>query len=494
MKISTHSSASLKYHFIMRMALLSVILIILVQCSHDAKYSDSVEQKIKKVENSLAGWYRTQENESWKLADRMKIFNVNGLCIAVVHDYKMEWVRGYGWADTSEKRPVTDRTLFQAASISKSFNAIGVLKLVQDKKIDLNRDINDYLATWKFPYDSKSNNKRITTAALLSHTAGLTIHGFPGYTAGDTVPTLLQIFDGKKPANTEAVRSMDEPGVKVNYSGGGVMISQMIVMDVTCKPYDVYMQKNVLDPIGMKSSFFTQPPEKAKSDLLATGYKADGKEVPGKYHIYPEQAAAGLWTNPADLCRYLIETQLSFNGKSSRVLTPEMTRLRLTPVLQDAALGVFVTTKGNSKYFMHNGGNEGFTCQYIGSLDKGEGVVIMTNSDNGAILEEIVNSVATVYGWKDYYQPVIKNVVEVNESVLEKYVGKYKAEENIINIKKSGKDLFLNAYGDQSWKLYFTSDSEFFLRQYKADFRFQNDIKGKVKGFNADGKLVKKIE
>jgi CubicO group peptidase (beta-lactamase class C family) len=482
------------YFSLQRMVLLTVILIVMVQCSHDKKYSASVVQKIKKVESSLASWYRTQENESWNIADRMKFFNVNGLCIAVVHDYKMEWVRGYGWADLSEKRPVTGRTLFQAASISKSFNAIGVLKLVQDKKIDLNRDINDYLTTWKFPYDAKSNNKLITTAALLSHTAGLTIHGFPGYAAGDTIPTLTQILDGRKPANTEAVRSMEEPGAKVIYSGGGVTISQMIIMDVTREPYGVYMQKNVLDPMGMKNSFFTQPPEKQKGELLATGYKADGKEVRGKYHIYPEQAAAGLWTNPADLCKYIIETQLAYNGESSKVLTPEMTKLRLTPILQDAALGVFVARKGDSKYFSHNGGNEGFTCTYVGSLDKGEGVAIMTNSDNGAILEEIVNSVAAVYGWKDYYQPVIKNVVEVSESVLEKYVGKYETEGMKISIKKSGKDLLVNPFGDQLWKVWFTSDSDFFLKQYRADFRFMTDSKGRVKGFTADGMPVRKVE
>jgi hypothetical protein len=171
-----------------------------------------------------------------------------------------------------------------------------------------------------------------------------------------------------------------------------------------------------------------------------------------------------------------------------------MTRLRLTPVLQDAALGVFVTKKGDSKYFMHNGGNEGFTCQYVGSLDKGEGVVIMTNSDNGAILEEIVNSVAVVYGWKDYYQPVVKNVVDVSESVLEKYVGKYEVSGNTIIIKKNGKDLLISAFGDQFWKICFTSDSGFFIKQYKADFCFQTDARGRVKGFIADGQPVRKVE
>ncbi|MCX6302815.1 MAG: serine hydrolase [Bacteroidia bacterium] len=479
---------------IQRVALLFVILMAHAGCVQKTEYSEAVKQNISKVENNLAGWVRTQDNESYNLEERMKFYNINGLSIAIVNDYKIEWGKGYGLADVSEKRPVTESTLFQAASISKSLNGVGVLKLVQDKKIDLNTDINNYLVTWKFPYDEKSNKKLITVAALLSHTAGLTIHGFPGYAIGDSLPTLPQILDGEKPANTEAVRSLGEPGTDVIYSGGGVTVSQMIVMDVTHQPYDVYMQKNVLDPLSMSGSFFTQPPAKGKNKLLSTGYRIDGKEVPGKYHVYPEQAAAGLWTNPVDLCKYIIETQLSYKGESSKVLTPEMTRIRLTTILQDAALGVFVSTKGDSKYFSHNGGNEGFSCQYIGSLDRGQGVVIMTNSDNSSILEEIVNSVATVYGWKDYYQPVLKNVIEVEESLLEKYVGKYEVEGIVINMKKSGKDLLFNAYGDLFWKVNFTSEVEFFIKEYRGDFRFLNEADGSVTGFSADGFTVKKTE
>jgi CubicO group peptidase (beta-lactamase class C family) len=257
--------------------------------AQNTKYPASIEEKIRLVENNLGDWVRTQNDVPWNLEQRMKHHNINGVSIAVVHDSKIEWARGYGWADVSEKRPVTEKTLFQAASISKSLNGVGVMKLVQDKKIDLHTDINQYLTSWKFPYDTVSKNKPITVAALLSHTAGLTIHGFPGYASGDSIPTLQQILDGQKPANTEAVRSFGEPGANAVYSGGGVTISQLIVMDVTHQPYDEFMQKNVLDPMGMTSSFYTQPPARSDSSLLATGYKADGTPVKGKYHIYPEQ-------------------------------------------------------------------------------------------------------------------------------------------------------------------------------------------------------------
>jgi CubicO group peptidase (beta-lactamase class C family) len=175
------------------------------------KYPPDIEEKIRQVGNSLAGWVQTGFDDTWNLADRMKRYRINGVSIAVVHNYQVEWARGYGFADVSENRQVTEQTLFQAASISKSLNSLGVLKLVQDKRLDLNSDINKYLVAWKFPYDEKSNNKQITLTNLLSHTGGLTIHGFPGYAKGEPLPSLPQILDGKKPANTEAVRSASEP-------------------------------------------------------------------------------------------------------------------------------------------------------------------------------------------------------------------------------------------------------------------------------------------
>jgi CubicO group peptidase (beta-lactamase class C family) len=473
----------------------SIILITNSGCNHKPEYTQEVQDRINRVENNLAGWVQVRREPRWSLAERMAFYNIKGLSIAVVHDYKIEWAKGYGWADISENRLVTEKTLFQAASISKSLNGIGVLTLVQDKKLDLNTDINDYLKSWKFPYDEKSNNRKITIANLLSHTAGLNIHGFPGYSVNDSIPTLQQVLDGKRPANTEPVRSLLEPGIKVEYSGGGVTIAQQIIEDVTEQPYAVFMQKNVLDPLGMSSSFFTQPPDRKHDKVLATGYYLNGEEVKGKYHVYPEQAAAGLWTNPIDLCTYIIETQLSYQGKSGKVLSPEITKLRLTPVMQDAALGVFVTEKGTAKYFMHNGGNEGFTCQAIGSLDDGNGVVIMTNSDNASILDEIVNSVAITYRWKDYYQPVIKNIIKVPEATLDTYIGKYEISGGaIVTIKKDDTGLRFLVNGNTDWRIFFTSDTDFFVKEYRGEMKFVSDPSGKINGFKIYGNLAKKTD
>ncbi|MFZ0280173.1 MAG: serine hydrolase [Bacteroidales bacterium] len=484
----------------MKNYLLIIIIAILgtlLPACQSKKYPADIEEKIRLVETSLAGWIQTGENDTWTLSERMKKYNVNGLSIAVIHNYQIEWAKGYGFADVSEKRPVTGKTLFQAASISKSLNSVGVLKLVQDKRLDLNSDINNYLVSWKFPYDEKSNNKVITLTSLLSHTGGLTVSGFSGYARGEALPSVLQILDGQKPANNAPVRSSMEPGRGYNYSGGGVTVSQLIVTDVTNQPYEIFMKENVLEPLGMISSSFTQPPPASREKLLATGYRVDGSEVTGKYHIYPEQAAAGLWTNPTDLCRYIIETQLSFTGKSAKVLSPEMTKLRLTPVLEDSGLGTFINSRvtGSFKYFNHNGGNEGFCCTSIGCLNAGEGVVIMTNTDheNSSILEEIANSVATVYKWKDYYLPEIKKVVEVEASILDKYTGKYDMDGRIITFRRSDKGLEVSISDDLFWNVYFISDTEFFARESRGFIRFQTDNDNNVTGFIANGITAKKV-
>ena len=450
-------------------------------------YSKEVEARITKVVNNLRGWMQI-ENEplKWTLAGRMKFYHVNGVSIAVIKDYKIDWARGYGWADSAAQRPVTTATLFQAGSISKSLNGVGILKLVQEGKLSLDSDINDYLKSWKFPYDSLSKGKKITLSNLLSHTAGLNVHGFFGYAKGDTIPTLVQVLKGEKPANSKAVRSIFEPSLKYEYSGGGIEISQLIAQDLTGQPYDVYMWQNVLKPMGLIHSFYTQPPPVNKLSLLATGYYNDGKEVKGGYHIYPEQAAAGLWTNPTDLAHYVIETQLSLQGKSNKALSQETTKRMLTPYIDSsAALGVFITKHGSEKYFGHEGTDEGFVSQYYGTIDNGNGVVIMANTYNTRIFDEIINSIASVYNWKGFYAPKIKKVVTVRNDILKSYVGKYKLNNDTLIVTLENKNLMIRFNQKEKYKALFTSDSDFFMvAAFNSEQKFTRDSDNKVNGFH----------
>lgn len=379
----------------MKIASLIVILTIGVIVANAQKpYSKAVNEQIIKVENNLSGG---------TITERMKHYNVKGLSMAVIKNHKIVWAKGYGWADEKTKTPITTATLFEPGSISKSLNAIGVLKLVQDGKLNLNKDINEYLASWQFPYDSLSKGKKITLAQLLSHTAGTSVYGFPGYDRKSKIPTILEILDGKEPANTSPVRSVSEPGLEFQYSGGGIIITQLIITEVAQKAYDMFMYDNVLKPMGMTHSFYTQPPTKDKMKNISTGYSKDGIEVEKKFYVYPEQAAAGLWTTPTDLSKYLIEIQLAYLGESSKVLNQDMTKLHLTPYIDNSsALGTFVQERNGVKYFFHDAGNKGYRGLYFGSVEGGDGLVVFVNSEDGDIIIELLNSVASVYGWKGF--------------------------------------------------------------------------------------------
>lgn len=466
------------------------------------KYSKEIQSKIKQVENNLSAWAQIENKpQKWTLKERMKFYHANGVSIAVIKNYKIEWAKGYGWADSLEQKPVTIETLFQAGSNSKSLNAVGILKLVQEGKLNLDVDINNYLKTWKFPYDSLSKGKKITIKNLLSHTAGLTVHGFDGYEKENAIPTILQTLNGQKPANSEAVRSAYEPSLKYEYSGGGTTISQLIIEDVTGKHYDEYMWENVLKPLGMTYSSYTQPPSKEKLKLLATGYYNDGKAVKGKYHIYPEQAAAGLWTNPIDLAKYVIETQLSLLGKSQKVLSKEMTQIRLTPYIDSkAGLGVFIIDKNGVKNFEHGGVDEGFVSQYIGTMTGGNGVVVMTNTYNTALFDEIIRSVALTYNWKNTYTPDIKKEIHIKDEDLKPYLGKYGSGDFIWSIIKKENDIFLNINNNQywgtcMWKIHFTNENNFFVSEKNCEFNFVRDTSGKITALNWNNEdKLKKVE
>ncbi|MDP9958114.1 CubicO group peptidase (beta-lactamase class C family) [Epilithonimonas hungarica] len=369
-------------------------LILLLSLSLNV-FAQNVNDKIKSFEDDLFSWDKTK-TKKWTLKERMAFYNMNAVSIAVIKDYKIEWSKAYGYADVAENRKATPQTLFQAASISKTINSLGILKLVEQGKLGLDDDINNYLKTWKFPYDSLSKGKKITLANLLSHKAGLSVHGFGGYQQGKELPTITQILDGQKPANSPAVRSVFEPNLKFQYSGGGTTISQLILENTTGERYEDYMLKNILLPLGMNESSHNQPPSQDKEKLLATAYN-NGKEVKGKYHIYPEKAAAGLWTNPNDLAKYIIETQLSLLGKSNKVLSKEMSVKRI-----ENNYGVFLNDFKGTKYFSHSGGNEGFVCYYIGSVEDGNGLVVMTNGNNFKLIDEILLSIASLNQWKNY--------------------------------------------------------------------------------------------
>lgn len=454
-------------------------------------YSKEVEAQIKQVENNLAGRVKI-EGESWNISDRMAHYRSNGVSIAVIQNYEIVWARGYGWADEKEQRPVTVNTLFQAASISKSINSMGILKLPQDKKLDLNADINQYLTSWKFPYSADS--KKITTFNLLTHTGGIS-NSAPQYIFKDTIPTLIQALNGEATpsrfvwSEVEPARSISEPDVVYAYSNNGIGITQLMVSDITKKPYEQYISEEIFQPLGMIHSCYTDDAIKSQKQVLATGY-LNGVEIPGKHVIIPIMAAGGLWTTPSDLGKFIIELQLSHAGKSQKVLSREFARRMLTPYLENTvAPGAFLTEVHppghGEKYFGHGGTMPGFHSQYYGSMEGGNGVAVMVNSGSSSVfIQEIINSVATVYKWEGFYQPIHKKAVTIPDSILQSYAGFYTAGENRFNIiikKEDGYYLFADGTYD---KMYFTNETDFFNVEFPTEKHFLKDVSGNVTGYS----------
>jgi CubicO group peptidase (beta-lactamase class C family) len=267
-----------------------------------AKINDasSVAQRIERVENNFPP-IALGENEpplQVNLQKLMEVYKVPGLSVAVIDNFKIVWAKGYGVTEAGTTTPVTTKTLFQAGSISKPVAATGTLYLVEHGKLSLDEDVNRKLVSWKVPENEFTKDQKVTLRGLMSHSAGLTVHGFPGYAVDEPVPTLVQIFNGEKPANTAPIRVDIVPGTKFVYSGGGVTIEQQLVMDVTGKPFPQFMRETVLDKIGMLESTYQQPLPPARAVLAASGTHTDGKVVRGKWHVYPEMAAAACGLHP----------------------------------------------------------------------------------------------------------------------------------------------------------------------------------------------------
>ncbi|WP_413624967.1 serine hydrolase domain-containing protein [Luteibacter sp. Lutesp34] len=356
------------------------------------------------VETHLQPAIIKRDDKPFTLAERMRQYGVPGLSVAVIHHGKLDWARGWGVRDTASCAPVTPETDFQAASISKVATAVLALKLVEQGKIGLDSDINEALRSWQLPKDPKLAPHGVTLRQLLSHTAGLGIHGFSGFLPGEPLPTTIQILDGLPPSKPGPVRSILPAGAQFEYSGGGYMVAQLALSDATGTPFTELEQRDVLSPLGMTRSAFAQPPSAAITSDVAFGYE-NGAAIPGHYQIAPQLAPAGLWTTAADLARLLMDIQGAAAGQPGHLLSPAMARQMLTPVKDNWGMGVAIYP-GKPKRFGHDGVNAGYRSFMIAYAQKGEGVVVLANAGQARpLMDEVVRAIAADYGWQDIAVP-----------------------------------------------------------------------------------------
>ena len=447
-----------------------------------AAQKSDVAQHIEAVESCLQPpvIVKGEPKECTTLTKRMEELHIPGVSIAVVHNGTIEWAKGYGVRQTAGDAVKTD-TMFQAGSISKPVAAMGTLRLVQEGKLSLDADINTSLKSWKVPPSTAAPGAVVTLRELLTHTAGLTVHGFPGYAAGEPVPTLAQVLNGEKPANTALIRVDSPPGKAWRYSGGGYTVMQQLVIDTVKEPYPQFLHDTVLAPIGMSHSTYQQPLPPPMLTNAAMPYNVDGTPVKGGPHTYPEMAAAGLWTTASDLCRYIIEVQNSLAGKGNHVLSQSMTQQMLTPGTGDWGLGLSLGGSTADKWFSHGGVNEGYEALFVGYDSNGDGAAVMTNAQGGSRLaREVMSAIAAAYDWPDW-KPVVRTEVKVDPAVLARYVGTYELAPNFrVTFTLEGDQLMTQATGQPKFPVYPESQTKFFLKVIDAEVDFVTDEKGQV--------------
>jgi CubicO group peptidase (beta-lactamase class C family) len=370
---------------------------------------------------------------SFSILDRMRYFHVPGVSIAVVDDFKVAWAGGFGVTEFGGSVRVDTTTLFLAGSISKPVFASGALRLVEQGKLSLDTDINATLRSWKLPQNRFNETEKVTLRRLLTHTAGLTVWGFPGYRMGTPIPTVQQVLDGTPPANTAAVRNDTLPGARWLYSGGGITIAQLMTTDVTGEPFPALMKRLVLDPAGMRRSTFENPLPASRDAEAASGHERFDTPVTGRYHVYPEMAAAGLWTTAPELARWALDLTRSYNGVTGGVLSPAIAREMISRQVQQrppygngyVGLVVGVGSEGDSISFSHGGRDEGFVATFVMWPKLGKGIFVLTNGVSGALLGEIMRSFADVYGFGGPPRTT-RRVVEADAAAMRSLAGAYR--------------------------------------------------------------------
>ncbi len=429
--------------------------------------------KIKLVETSLIPIVYIEGDSTWTIEERMEHYGVPGVSIAVINNYQIEWVKSYGVMDKETQIPVTDKTLFQAGSISKPVAAYGALKMVEQDKISLDEDINTYLQSWKLPDSDFTKEKKVALKHLVSHTGGLTVHGFWGYSPDLPVPSLLEVLNGTPPANSAPIFVDKTPEESFRYSGGGYTIMQQMMIDVEQKTFPYLMHTLVLDPLGMNNSTYDQPLKEEQLKMAATGYLPNGDMTKGKRHTYPEMAAAGLWTTAEDLAKFAINLQQSAKGENNTILSQDMANKMLTPFIEDhIGLGIFISDLNGEIYFGHGGWDEGFSSELKAHKDKGYGVVVLTNSNHPRFISELIQSVALTYKW-DNYVPIFKKI-NTTEAELEQVIGRYRLnKDRLTKVYHKGNQLYKKSMGEKPLELVKVSDSTFVSRDSDRQIQFK---------------------
>jgi len=445
-----------------------------------------IERVIGGLRPSVA--IKGQPSARWTLAERMASSHVPAVSVAVIDKGKIAWARGFGVKEADKTDPVTTSTLFEAQSISKAITATAALALVSSGHLSLDTPVNTYLKPWKIPDNEYQTTEKVTLRRILCHTSGLTVGGFAGYRSGDSIPTLLQVLNGEKPANNPPIRVDFIPGSKFRYSGGGIVVLQQLLIDQTGLSFPDLMNKLVLTPTGMTRSTFEQPLPEARWADAVSGHDSDGKVIKGRWPIHPEMAAAGLWTTPTDLAKWALQVTAAWKGQGNSLFSKTIATDMLSVQMEPYGLGVELRGAGPTLEFSHAGSNSGFRAMVVMFPTEGKGAVIMANGDGGdAIIGQLLTSIAMEYQWPSRTQ-VEREVIPLSVESQDAIMGVYSlrpgpsGEKVTFEVTRKNGTLFgqIKGLGPRPPQTLFPSNPTSFFTMGGMDFSFTLDSSGRA--------------
>ena len=479
----------------------AAILLVVLACASPlrAQTPDSIAERQRAVESGLVPEVivASDPDPGYGTYEGMRRDSVPGLSVAVINDGAVEWAKGYGAKRSGSSDSVVVSTLFQAASVSKPIAATAALQLVDDGRLTLDDNVNRWLRSWRVPENEYTAQRPVTLRGLLSHTAGLTMHGFPGYSAGTGLPSPVDILEGR--GKTDPVRLDTIPGRAFRYSGGGYMVAQVLMQDVTGNRFAPMMEREVLNPLGMYRSTYEQPLPEHLEHTAAHAHRDDGTPLKNRWEIVPAVAAGGLWTTPTDIARFALGIHDAYEGTPGALLQQSTARKMLSEQKENWGLGPEVYGEGDSLRFSHRGSNTGYRAFFVLYPETGDGAAVMTNSEaGGGLMFDVARAVATVYDWPTF-QPETRTVVEVPTETLADYVGDYQLPSGAeITVTRDKDQLSVDVPGEDTVPLLAESKAVFFPKGEEARLAFKRDSTGRVTHFilrqeNSETKAVRQV-
>lgn len=389
------------------------------------------------------------------ISNKMLEYKIPALSLTVISNGKIEWSDIYRNINFPETNNLNCSSIFQAASLSKPVTFLAALRMYSAGKIDMDKNIQEYLRDFVLPQGKQTAKNPVTFRNIFAHTSGINPGGYAGYARKLQMPSDLEVLKGGKGINTPAIEVLTPPNETLAYSGSGYTLAELALQDIFKDEFPNIMQKWILKPAGMEHSEFTQPLPASDSVHVAKAHTQSGEIIEGGWKNYPQQAAAGLWSNSVDLAKFLIEIYRAYQGENSIFSQADIKSI-ISHERDGSVYGFHFNRSGDDISLTHYGGNAGYRSGMTISLTSGNGLVYLINSNNGeAMGNELLLSASQVYGWKHFQQINVRRE-QVEPQVLKELVGKYKWNNQIdlsITFDESSNKISLHFPNGDEYKL-----------------------------------------